>query len=376
MRVLFACHRYYPVPGGSEWVAQHLAEGLAARGHEVTLITQQEPGTAARETRNGVDLIRIPTRPVAGVRFPAGYLRLLKRCDAEVFHVHGNRIWCADFYFPFARRFRWRQLVTGHGFYQYHIRPTAIDRLYFERYFPWVLGAFDYYVPDTVFERQELVGWGVPVEKLPIIPLGVDVAEFRAAHTDPAVVRAGWGVRAPLVAVYAGGLFENKRVDRLIEAIAPVRDQWALVQLGRDVPGNPYDAAHCRQLAERLGVELVVRGQVPRAEVIDSYHAADAIVLASEFEGYGVAIAEALPVGKPFVAWRRGAAPELAATGSGFAVDSVAAFTAALRELADPARRRAMGAAAASVADDWSSDAMLRRYLTLYERLASLGPRR
>lgn len=376
MRVLFACHRYYPVPGGSERIAQHLAEGLVARGHDATLITQREPGSPARESLHGVEVIRIPTRRFAGVRFPTGYLRLLRRSRADIFHVHGNRIWCADFYFPFAGRFRWRQLVTGHGFYQYHIRPRRWDRWYFERYFPRILRAFDYYVPDTDYERDQLLRWGVPGDKLPRISLGVDVEEFRGPHTAPAAVRAAWGFRAPLVAVYAGGFFENKRVDRLIDAVAPLKDRWGLVLLGGDTPGNPYDAAACRRRAESLGVEVRIPGAVPRASLIDAYHAADAIVSASDYEGFGVATAEALPVGKPFVAWRRGAAPELAATGGGFSVASVAEFSSALDRLTDAAERQTMGARASSAADEWSSEAMVRRYLVLYERLAAAGPRR
>ncbi|MCI4317763.1 MAG: glycosyltransferase, partial [Thermoplasmata archaeon] len=102
MRLLFACHRYYPVPGGSERMVQTLAEALVRRGHSATVVTQGEPGSPVEEELNGVRITRLRVRPFAGIRFPAGYLRFLRRFDADVFHLTGNRIWCADFYFPLA----------------------------------------------------------------------------------------------------------------------------------------------------------------------------------------------------------------------------------------------------------------------------------
>lgn len=376
MHLLYASHRYHPIPGGTERIAQLLAEAAVRAGHRATMITQVEPGTAPRETVNGVEVVRLPMRPIAGVRVPQGYLRLLRRTRAEVFHVQGNRIWCADFYFPVANLFPWRQLVTGHGFYQYAMHPKAWDRWYFERYFPRILGPFDRYVCDTEYERQQLLGWGVPPERLARIPLGADIDEFRHASVDPRRVREEWGIQAPHVAVYVGGFFENKRVDRLIEAIGRRAGAWALVVVGRDLPGAPFDRAHCEALARRLGVELHVAGVLDRPATVAAFLAADAVVSGSEYEGFGVALAEAMAAGKPFVAWASGAAPEMAATGAGVAVRSIDAFAEGLEQLESASERVARGARARAAAEEWSTAAMCRRYLELYRALEARGDRR
>ena len=133
MHVVHACHRYHPVPGGSERIAQVLAEGTVRRGHRVTMITQAEPGAPAREQIGGVEVVRLPMRVHGGIRFPVGYHRALRATGGDVFHLHGNRIWCADFYLPFAHLYDWHQLGTGHGFYQYANDPKPWDR--------WVLRA-------------------------------------------------------------------------------------------------------------------------------------------------------------------------------------------------------------------------------------------
>ncbi|HZY91756.1 MAG TPA: glycosyltransferase family 4 protein [Thermoplasmata archaeon] len=375
MHVLFASHRYHPVPGGTERIAQLLAESVVRGGGEATLITQSEPGTADREDVNGVDVRRLRMRPVAGVRFPSGYLRLLRGLRADVFHVQGNRIWCADFYFPVAPLFPWRQMVTGHGFYQYAIHRRAWDRWYFERYFPKVLRAFDHYVCDTEYERQQLLGWGVPAERLLRIPLGADLDEFRNAPTNAESVRAGWNLRAPLVGVYVGGFFENKRVDRLIEAAAGRRGKWALVLIGRDIPGSPYDRAHCEDLARKLGVEVRVPGVLSRADTVASLLAADAVVSGSDYEGFGVSLAESMAAGRPFLAWSAGAAPEMAATGAGIVAHSLEELGQGLERLEDDAERRRMSRRSTEASPEWSTETMCRRYGALYTRLAASGPR-
>ena len=368
---MLANHRYFPATGGTERGVQVLAENLVIRGHQATVLTQQEPGVPEEEWIHGVRVVRIPIRVIAGVRVPSGYLRRLRSMDADLFHLNGNRIWCADFYFPVARLFQWPQVLTGHGFYQYAIHPRARDRWYFERYLPRVVRAFDAYACRTDYERNQLASWGVPREMLWRIPDGVDTGEF-ASHAELSrALRDRWALPTPLVAVYAGGFFENKRVDHLIEAVAKVRDRWGLVLLGRDVPSSPYNAAQCAALAERLGVSLRIMGPVARPEVVASFLASDAIVSASEYEGFGLAIAESLAAGRPFVAWRTGAIPEMAATGAGVAVDSVAALADALFRLEDDAVRTEMGRRAREASKDWSIDAMVNETLDMYRHVMS-----
>ncbi|MHB8351882.1 MAG: glycosyltransferase family 4 protein [Thermoplasmata archaeon] len=369
MQVLLGSHRYFPVPGGTEKVVQTLAEGLVRRGHSVTVVTRAEPGAPPHERIGGVEVTRVPTRRIGSVRVPSGYLRTLRRSNADLFHLWGNRIWCADFYFPWARFFRWPQVLTGLGFYQYEIHPGWIDRVYFRRYFPRAVRRFDAYTTSSERERRQLLGWKVPADRLQPVALGVPLDEFDRPPPGVEAIRASWGLTRPLAAVYAGGFFENKRVDRLIDGLAAVRDRWALVAIGADQPGSPFRAEVCRRRAEERGVEFRTPGALPRGDLIRSLFASDAVVLGSSYEGFGLLPIEANAAGRPFVAFESGAFGEMAQRGGGLVVRSPEEMGAALERLADPATREAMGARGRAQVGFYSGEAMVDRFIEVYRRV-------
>jgi glycosyltransferase involved in cell wall biosynthesis len=369
VHVLLASHRYYPVAGGTERVVQTLAEGLVAQGHRATVLTQQEPGVPAQESLHGVEVRRIPVLRFAGIRFPRGYAAALRSVPADLFHLHGNRIWCADFYFPKAKRFSWPSVLTGHGFYQYEMHPRRRDRYYFERYLPRVLDRFDLYTPDTVRERDQLRSFGVKDSRLRVVPLGVSLDEFRSRPPEADHLRERYGITRPLLAVYAGGFFENKRVDRLVEAVALRKERWGLLAIGRDVPGSPVNAEYCRHLATERGVEFRTPGVLSRSETVAALFGADAVVLGSQYEGFGLLPVEAMAAGRPFVAYESGAASMLAESGGGFCVRSPQEFAAALDRLDAAPERARVGGLGRAAAGEYSEPAMVRRYLAVYEEV-------
>ena len=368
VRLVVACHSYYPAVGGVERLAQGVAEQFARRGVDTTVVTRRDAGTVPSERVNGVNVIRIPMTRVAGFHFPRGYLRTLRELNPDVFHLIGNRVWCVDFYFPFARNVRWPLVMTGHGFYQYEMHRRAWDRWYFERYLPRCLRRVDVYTADTVHERDQLVGWGVDPSRIEILPAAVSLDEFVDSRSNSRAVRSRWGFKAPHVAVYVGGFYANKRVDRLVRAVAATGGTWALVAIGRDLPGGAHDRASVARLASELGAEVALSDVLPRGEVLDALAAADAVALGSSYEGFGILLLEAMAMGRPFVAFRTGAAPELAATGSGFCVDTIEEFTAALGKLTDPTTRTALGARGREVVPAYSVDELVRRLSRTYER--------
>ena len=171
--------------------------------------------------------------------------------------------------------------------------------------------------------------------------------------------------RVALLAV--GAVVPRKGYDVLVAALAELSDlPWDLVIVG--------DRTRSRETVRRLDEDIDKRGLAGRivfAGIADSdglralYASADLFVLPSRFEGYGMAIADAIAHGVPVVATTAGAIPDTVPPGSGVLVrpDDAQALAAALRRLiGDPIERERLAAgarAAASTLPTWRDSAAL-----------------
>ena len=164
-----------------------------------------------------------------------------------------------------------------------------------------------------------------------------------------------------------GSVLPVKGYDLLIAALAGLDEMsWQLTIAG-DRTRNPAAAAQLDAdvQAQGLGKRVTVLGAVPPERVIELYLASDVFVLASRFEGYGMALAEAIAHGLPVVSTLVGAIPDTVPRGAGILVppDDADALARALRRvIGDPAERRrlAMKArAAAAQLPTWQDSARL-----------------
>lgn len=374
--MLLVNHRFHPAEGGTERWALGQARALQKKGVAVSVLTQAEPGSPAEEDLGGIEVHRIPMRHLGGFRVPRGYWRALRGLDRDVLSMSGNRIWCADFYFPVANVLDGPQTITPHDFYQWMMDPSPRNRWYFTQYLPGRLRAFDGYLALTQHESSRVQDWGVPASQIHVVGEGLDLAEVQHAPEIEGL-RERWKVTRPNLAYYVGGLWPNKRVDRLVRALAPVRDQCSLVVVGRDIPGHNADQTHIETLARELGVEVRCVGAIPRAELLAGYKEADLYLLGSQYEGFGLSLLEAMAAGLPFVAYDVGAASQLAAQGGGFAASDDKEFTRLVGHLVgDPGHRNEMSRRALAAAPGWDWDAVIDRYLAVYHEASKRGGRK
>lgn len=139
----------------------------------------------------------------------------------------------------------------------------------------------------------------------------------------------------------------------LVEALHAVRSlHWRLTCVG-SLTLHPETAAGIRALAAARGLGGRIRfaGAAHGEALGAAYDAADVFVLPSWYEGYGMAVAEAVAHGLPVVATRTGAAGDLVDERSGVLIEpgDLDALTAALdRVIGDDACRAALAAGAAA----------------------------
>lgn len=124
---------------------------------------------------------------------------------------------------------------------------------------------------------------------------------------------------------------------------------------------------------------LRMLGRLSEGELIREYQRCDAVISLSRYEGFGYSMLEGMACGKPVVAFRAGAVPEVVddeTTGFLEAVDAVDAVAARCRQLAnDRGMALRMGAAGRNRAIDvFGEAAALNAYLRVYNELAARAP--
>lgn len=237
--------------------------------------------------------------------------------------------------------------------------------------------AADHIIATTTDEVFELLGMGGSVDRISVIPCGVDLGLFRP--DGPAVARTG---RSRLVVV--SRLVERKGIGNVIEAVRALPDVELLVAGGppaAQLTGDP-EARRLQALVDELGVGDRVRllGGVARAHLPALLRSADAVACCPWYEQFGMAAVEAMACGVPVVASSVGGLAETVQDGvTGLHVpprrpDRIAAAVARL--VADPGRRRRMGAAGVSRARRYGWDRIAAETLELGMGLAtSAAPR-
>jgi UDP-glucose:(heptosyl)LPS alpha-1,3-glucosyltransferase len=194
---------------------------------------------------------------------------------------------------------------------------------------------------------------------------GVDVARFalpeRAACRREIRGRHGIG-ESEFLLLFVGMNFEVKGLDAIIGAL-PKRGAKLLV-VGRG------DERKYRELARSSGVaDAVVFAGTQTAGIERYYRAADAFIMLSAFDTFGLVVLEAMAAGLPVVISPNVGAKDLVENGvNGFVVHDAAVR---LAELSDAGRREAMGAAAARTASRHDWEKVAAKIAGIYDRMLS-----
>jgi glycosyltransferase involved in cell wall biosynthesis len=211
-------------------------------------------------------------------------------------------------------------------------------------------------VTSAPTKRVLVADYGVAAGRITVAPPGTDRGEAARGSSD-GIVR--------LLSV--GAVVPRKGFDVLIAALGALKSlPWRLCIAG----DRTRDAATAAQLDADiarydLGTRVDVLGALDPDRVLSLYAEADIFVLASRFEGYGMAYAEAIAHGLPVIGTTGGAIPETVPAEAGVLVapDDVPALARELKRLIeDTAARRRLAAGARAAAlklPTWADSARL-----------------
>ena len=199
-------------------------------------------------------------------------------------------------------------------------------------------------VTSAATQRCLIEDYAVPAERIFIAPPGSDPVAPAQGSTD-GVVR--------LLSV--GAIVPRKGFDVLVAALRMLTElPWHLTIVGAHTRDRQAAAQLDGEIAlHRFNDRVTVLGEVSPHQLSELYVAADVFVLASRFEGYGMAYAEAIARGLPVIGTNAGAVPETVPPGAGILVrpDDASALAEALRRIIeDPTERLRLKSAARAAA--------------------------
>jgi glycosyltransferase involved in cell wall biosynthesis len=403
MRILSVTQSYAPFYefGGPPVKVEALANGLARRGHSVTVLTADwgyekrkeadADGVSSRRSRfgwtreaNGVEGIYLPTRfryralswnPAAG-----RYCRE-RLGQFDVAHIFG----LYDLLGPAVARTCRKQaipyVIEPMGMFLPIVRNIALKRLYHKFWGHKLLAGAAAVVATSEQEAEELAKGrgpagqgGIPREKIVLRRNGVMAPRELPAR---GTFRAKYGLPADsLVVLFLGRLSVKKSPELLLEAFAnlPERIEGNTMRLVFAGPDETGMLARLQSQARKLGVEtrVIFTGSVFGQEKWTAYRDADVFVLPSQNENFGNSAAEAAACGTPVVVTENcGIAPLLAGV-AGLVVghETLEVGQAVQQVLCDEALRERLAQGGRSAARRLGWDEPVSEMARLYEKLA------
>ena len=321
LRVGFFTESYRPIVNGIVASIDALRGGLAACGHDVSVIAPAFPDYIDDDAA----IVRIPSLPLPTptfYRLCVPYVRTSDRLRVDnlsIVHTHSPFVtgWMGASY---ARRHAIPLVFTYHTRIEEYAHYVPFERATMQRAAVTLTRTYansaDAVIVPTRAMEVHLRKLGV-VTRIAVVPSAIDVERF-AAGVRRADVRASLGATDETnLLLFVSRLAREKNLELALAALARIADPTVRLAVIGDGPH--------RARLERLAGELGIAGRVHFAgglapeRLPDVYASCDAFVFPSTTETQGLVLAEALTAKLPIVAVESAASREVLG-GSGLLV--------------------------------------------------------
>lgn len=410
MRIMMLTQFFYPpTVGGEERHAADLSRELAARGHQVSVVTLRQKGYPEFEVSQGVSIHRVRSsmqhmgllfsesdRPYAPP-FPDPEItrvlrRILREEQPDIVHAHN---WMVHSFTPLKAWSRAKLVVSLHDYSLVCVQkrlmrhaagcsgPGLMKCLECgTRFYGVVKGPLsttanfywgkrerqvvDMFLPvsQAVVEGDQLDSYGVPYQIMPnFMP---DVEEAACDDADAFLARLPPGD----FMLFVGDVTADKGAEVLLAAYAEMDTQTPLVFIGR--PFLKDSAAH-------LPPNVFMLGRWPHGAVMKAWERCSiALVPSIVAETFGIVALEAMSIGKPVIAARSGGLPDVVIDGeTGILVPpgDASALRQAMQDLLDNRERRElMGEKARERAAAFRAATVISHIEAVYQELLGIHP--
>jgi glycosyltransferase involved in cell wall biosynthesis len=339
-RVYWLTEAFYPpIVGGQELFAARVVRALADRGLQMTVITRQsEPPAPPFEMIGPVRVRRIAPAgilkgkgwraivPLLGFLLRLLLILLRDARNFDVIVVSGVKI-IPLVAVPVCLLTGRTCILRAESFFELHEAVSAESLqtmrgagrgigVLADRIRRFVIRRADYVIAISAEIRAQLASRGVPTERIREIPNAVDTEKFHpVSASEKRRLRIQHGLPADrTLLVFSGRLSRAKGLPMLVEAwpeLVARHPEVFLVIVGSGKLSFDDCEAEIREFvsARDLGGSIAFAGESER--VYEYLQAADVFIFPTEYEGFSLALVEALACAMPVVVTAVGAAPDL-----------------------------------------------------------------
>ena len=313
MKILMLTWEYPPrIVGGIARVVHDLSKRLIKDGHDVTVVTYRDGDTPYYENDKGVEVYRVDNYMIKPNNFIDWIMQLnfnmvakaseiiAKEGKFDVIHAHDWLV--ANSAKTLKNAYDIPLIATIHATESGRNSGIHDDTQRYINDTEWMLTyESSEVIVNSNFMKGHIQGlFGLPFEKINVIPNGINLTNFTGIERD-FEFRRKYALDNEKIILYMGRLVYEKGVQHLISAMPKILNGYNDAKLVIAGKGGMMDELKAQAEALGLGNKVYFTGYLDSKQVQKMYKCADIAVFPSTYEPFGIVALEAMLAGVPTV---------------------------------------------------------------------------
>jgi len=288
-KIIFALNHFWPCIGGIERFAFDLSKALQDKNFNVSILTLNKCHSGEKlanfEEINGIKIFRFPFLNLKYYLLPFNWFKIYRIAkNYDIIHVHGLNFF-SDFFLLTKFLHKKKVFISTHGGIFHTKKLLFLKKLYFNFWLKFILSKADKVLAVSKNDF-ELFSKIIDKRKILIFKDAVNLDQFEKLSKE----------KEKFNFLFVGRLSENKRLDLLLKSFKTVVEEIPEAKLFIVGPDWNNNLIKLKDLSKQLGLSRNVffEGQKNDRELLNYYSKAEFFVSASEYEGFGLTLIEAM----------------------------------------------------------------------------------
>ena len=317
MRITFVIPYFYPAwqYGGTPRVAFELARALAARGHQIKVLTTDSGGVRrlpavkwkSPVVVEGIEVFYFPNLSnYLAFRhrlfLPFGFARRLKAelNDCDILHIHEFRSTLAVPSYSAARKRRIPYVVSPHGGLM-HLGKRRAKRMFDRLWGYSILENASVLAAVSPLEYRDALTFKVDASRIRLLPNALCPEDYEQLP-ERGKFKSKWGIRRKKLILFLARLHWIKGADILVEAFARLLERHDDLHLAIAGPDDGQEHELRRMVAAtRIENHVTFPGYLNEHDKREAMVDSDVLVIPSRSEVFAITALEGMMCGLPIV---------------------------------------------------------------------------